>query len=146
MRAMPEQSYANHAHRPMLTVLGYLFLTIAMVCFYYRWREIGGRTMMALGIAGLIATNLMLLLMSRSYTTRLQDRIIKIEMRMRAAGLLTPEQQRMLAALGNKHIVALRFASDAELPLLVERAARERLAPADIKRAIKTWVPDPDRT
>jgi hypothetical protein len=45
-----------------------------------------------------------------------------------------------------KQIAALRFASDAELPALLERAAREQLPPVAIKRAIKNWVPDLDRT
>jgi Family of unknown function (DUF6526) len=143
---MATQSFENHAHQPVLTGIGYLFLVIAIVGFALRWFAIGGRTTMALGLAGLIATNLTLLLISRTYTTKLQDRIIKIEMRMRGAGLLTPEQQRLLMQLGNKQIVALRFASDAELPMLVERAARERLPPVEIKRAVKTWVPDLDRT
>ena len=43
-------------------------------------------------------------------------------------------------------IVALRFASDAELPGLLERAEREQLTADQIKRAIKNWVPDVDRT
>ena len=43
-------------------------------------------------------------------------------------------------------LVALRFASDEELPGLLERAERERLAPDDIKGAIKAWVPDLLRT
>ena len=87
-----------------------------------------------------------LLLISRNYITRLQDRIIRLEMRLRGANLLTPDQQRQLASLRIKQIVALRFASDAELPALVERAAREQLPPDSIKRAITTWVPDYDRT
>jgi hypothetical protein len=44
------------------------------------------------------------------------------------------------------HIVALRFASDQELPALLERAVREKLSPEQIKRVIKTWMPDPYRT
>ena len=143
---MADQRFENHVHRPILTGVGYLFLVFALACFALRWFEVGGRTMMALGIAGLMGTNLALLLISRSYVTRLQDRIIKTEMRIRGTAVLTPEQQRLLAGLDNKQIAALRFASDPELPLLVERAARERLAPVDIKRAVKTWVPDLDRT
>jgi len=87
-----------------------------------------------------------LLYTSRRYTTALQDRIIKLEMRVRAAAFLTPEQQRLLMQLDTKQIVALRFASDAEMPALLERAAREKLPPKEIKRAIKAWVPDYDRT
>jgi hypothetical protein len=85
-------------------------------------------------------------MISRLYITRLQDRIIKLEMRVRTAELLTRDQQRALFGLTTKQIAALRFASDQELPALVERAVREHLTPADIKRAVKTWTPDYDRT
>jgi hypothetical protein len=39
-------------------------------------------------------------------------------------------------------LIALRFASDAEVPKLAERAVSEKLSPADIKKAIQTWRPD----
>jgi len=39
-------------------------------------------------------------------------------------------------------LVGLRFASDAEVPKLVERTLSERLSQADIKKAIQTWRPD----
>ena len=83
---------------------------------------------------------------TRTYITKLQDRIIKLEMRVRGAGLLTPAQQAALAGLPTRQIVALRFASDAELPALLDRACSERLEPDQIKRAIKNWTPDYDRT
>jgi hypothetical protein len=121
-------------------------VVVTIVAFAARWFLVGGRVSMAIGLAGLIGCQIVLLLISRTYITRLQDRIIRLEMRQRAAGLLTPEQQRLLATAGMKQIVALRFASDAELPALLERAVREQLRPDDIKRAIKTWVPDLDRT
>jgi len=63
-----------------------------------------------------------------------------------AVSVFAPELQRALQALNSKQIAALRFASDEELPPLVERTTRERLAPADIKKAIRNWVPDLDRT
>ena len=67
-------------------------------------------------------------------------------MRVRAATLLSPPQQTALSRLSKPQIVALRFASDEELPALLERAEREHLAPDQIKRAIKNWVADLDRT
>jgi hypothetical protein len=60
--------------------------------------------------------------------------------------MLNAEQQHLLGQLSNKQIAALRFASDAELPALLERAVREKLPPTEIKRAITTWTPDLDRT
>ena len=101
---------------------------------------------MALGLIGLIGAVQILLAISRVYTTKLQDRIIKLEMKVRALSLLTPAQQATLARLTKAQIIALRFASDEELPVLVERADREKLSANQIKQAIGTWVPDWDRT
>jgi hypothetical protein len=143
---MPTQDYATHRHNPRLTGVGFMFVLLAVVGFVLRWFGIGGRYAMALGVAGLIAAIQVLLTISRVYTTNLQDRIIKLEMRVRGMTLLTPAQQVILARLSRPQVVALRFASDAELPALVEQADREKLTADQIKRAIKTWVPDFDRT
>jgi hypothetical protein len=123
-----------------------MFVLLGVVGFVLRWFGIGGRYAMALGVAGLIAAIQVLLTISRVYTTKLQDRIIKLEMRVRGMTLLTPAQQVILARLSRPQVVALRFASDAELPALVEQADREKLTADQIKRAIKNWVPDFDRT
>lgn len=139
------QSYENHAHRPIATTVGFLFVGIAVVGFVGAVRS-GGGSNLAPAFGGLIASVLVLLSISRTYITRLQDRIIKLEMKVRCATLLSPEQQRLLAKLDNKRIAALRFASDEELPQLLERASRESMKPDEIKRAIRNWVPDYDRT
>jgi hypothetical protein len=129
-----------------MTGIGFMFLVIAVIGFALRWFEIGGRYTMAIGLLGLIASIQVLLLISRTYVTKLQDRIIKLEMRVRGVTLLTPAQQAVLARLSKPQIVALRFASDAELSALVEQADREKMTADQIKRAIRTWVPDWDRT
>jgi len=138
------QSYQNHAHRPVLTGVGFILAAFALVQFARLWNVLGRST--SLGLLALCAAVIVLLQISRRYTTRLQDRIIKLEMRVRTASFLTLEQQRLLGQLDNKQIAALRFASDGELPALLERAVREKLPPKEIKRAVKTWVPDLDRT
>ena len=129
-----------------MTIVGYLFLLIALAAFVLRWLEIGGRSTFAIGLAAVVMSLATLLAISRVYITKLQDRIIRIEMRMRAAALLSPDQLRMLERLTIKQMAALRFASDEEMPALVERATREHLKPDDIKRAVRVWVPDLDRT
>jgi hypothetical protein len=140
------QTYETHVHRPVATGVGYLFVLGSLIAFALRWFGIGGRVSMAAGVAGILGALVVLLAISRTYITRLQDRIIKLEMRVRGARLLSAEQQRLLSELDNKRIAALRFASDAELPALLERTVKEQLKPSDIKKAVKTWVPDNDRT
>jgi predicted phage-related endonuclease len=143
---MVTQTYETHRHTPRLTGIGFGFLLLAIVGFALRWFEVGGRAMFAAGLAALIAVDVVVLLISREYTTRLQDRIIKIEMKLRCAQLLSPAQQAALSRIAKPQLIALRFASDAELPALLERAEREQLTADQIKRAIKNWVPDLDRT
>ena len=140
------QTYENHAHRPVPTVVGGLFLIVALGAFALRWSGVGGRGSFAIGLLALCTSVGVLLTISRLYTTRLQDRIIRLEMRVRTGALLTPEQQRLLNQLNIKQIAALRFASDPELGALLERAVREKLAPKEIKRAVKSWTADLDRT
>jgi hypothetical protein len=143
---MATQTYESHRHAPITTGIGFAFLGIGIVGFALRWFGIGGRLTMAMGLGGLMACNLVLLSISRTYTTALQDRIIKLEMRVRCTSLLTPQQQATIAQLDKAQLIALRFASDAELASLAERAEREHLSADQIKKAIKTWVPDWDRT
>jgi hypothetical protein len=143
---MTTQSYQNHAHRPTGTVIGGVFVVIALAGFAMRWFGMGGRASFAIGLLALVGAVSSLLWVSRTYTTKLQDRVIRLEMRIRGASLLTPEQQRLLSQLPIKQVVALRFACDGELAALLERASREKLAPADIKRAITVWTADLDRT
>ena len=145
---MATQTYETHRHNPRMTSIGFFFVLLSLVAFGLRYFgiQVYDGLMTVVAMSSLIAAVVVLLLISRAYTAKLQDRIIKLEMKTRCAPLLTPSQQAALARLTNAQIVALRFASDAELPSLVDRADREHLAADQIKRAIKNWVPDWDRT
>ncbi|GAA4331777.1 DUF6526 family protein [Flaviaesturariibacter amylovorans] len=78
----------------------------------------------------------------RIFALRAQDRAIRAEENLRHFFLTGKAFDRSLR-LGQ--IIALRFASDEELPALAERAAREKLAPKDIKMAIRNWRADHHR-
>ena len=143
---MATQTYATHRHNPRLTGIGFMLVLVAIVSLALRWFGIGGQTTLAAGLAALIAADVVLLLISRAYTTRLQNRIIRLEMKMRCGQFLSPAQMAALSRLSMSQLVALRFASDEEVPPLLDRAEREGLTNDQIKRAIKNWIPDWDRT
>ncbi len=79
----------------------------------------------------------------RYMAARVQDRVIRLEERMRLARLLPEELRGRIEELRPSQLVALRFASDEELPGLARRCFDGELTKADqIKREIKTWRPD----
>ena len=141
---MAEQSFQSHAHHPRATYIATVFWLIALVLLigqaFFRW-DVGNWT-----TAAILMTLAPLVAISRWYIVALQDRIIMLEVKVRAAELLNPGQDAHLAKLSPKQIAALRFASDDEFGSLLERAARENLSPKDIKASIRTWRPDPYRT
>lgn len=80
---------------------------------------------------------------ARAMALRAQDRIIRLEERMRLERLLPPDLRGRLAELRTSQLIALRFASDDEVPDLVRRALTGELQrQGDIKRAIRDWRPD----
>ncbi|MGP0020065.1 MAG: DUF6526 family protein [Candidatus Sulfotelmatobacter sp.] len=85
---------------------------------------------------------LVLVFKVRLYSIKVQDRVIRLEERLRLTQLLPEPMRSRIPELTVDQLCGLRFASDAEVAKLAERALNEKLSRSDIKKAIKNWRPD----
>ena len=142
------QTYANHTrldppfHLFLLPVFG-LGLVMSLVHFFYHFRESDFRdNFHAFLLIVLAVAMITLVLKVRLYSLKVQDRVIRLEERLRLMQLLPETMRSRIPELTEDQLIALRFASDAELPKLAERALNEKLTRKDIKKAIQNWRPD----
>ncbi|HEV7698780.1 MAG TPA: DUF6526 family protein [Pyrinomonadaceae bacterium] len=88
-------------------------------------------------------TLILFALAARLMALKAQDRVIRLEERLRYAGVLTPELNARCDGLSSSQIIALRFAPDSELPDLVERTLNGEFGGTkEIKQAVKEWRGD----
>jgi hypothetical protein len=79
----------------------------------------------------------------RAFAVTVQDRVIRLEERLRMAALLPAELQRRIPEFSAGQLVALRFASDAELAALARRVLDEKIEdPKAIKLLVREWRAD----
>ena len=136
------QTYANHArvHPPFHFVLApgsivLLILTIVNVVRHYQ--RLDAWILLLMGLLFFVAVFLI-----RLNPLRAQDRLIRLEERLRLQALLSAELGSRLDELTESQLIALRFASDNELPGLVAKVLSANMQSKDIKKAIVTWRAD----
>jgi hypothetical protein len=135
------QSYANHGRLDppfhfFLAPLGIAAIILSVI-----------RIVRHPGIASTLGVVLavgffMIAFKARSYALKVQDRVIRLEERLRLAMLLPEAARPRIVELTESQLIGLRFASDAELPALAMRALNEALTNKQIKASIQSWRPD----
>ena len=138
------QSFSNHArydpafHFFLVPLMGVNI--VSALIHLIRHPGLGSFWWLILAMAGLVAVG-----RTRFYALRVQDRVIRLEERLRLMSVLPEPLRARIGELTDKQLIGLRFASDQELPGLVQRALDEKLALGDIKKAVTNWRPDYSR-
>lgn len=141
-----EQSFKNHAK----FVPPFHYFVIPVLLTNFIWTATQAiqlpRTGTIIGVATALAL-LVLAFLARIFALKVQDRVIRLEMRLRLREVLPHALHSRIAEFTAGQLVALRFASDNELPALAEAVLRDRIMDKKaIKSMIKIWNPDHHRT
>lgn len=138
---MSEQSFKSHTRwdPPFHFFLAPVVLATAVLALKNAWAYPTGITvwLVLLSVAMFVW-----LIKTRTYALGVQNRLIRLEERLRMEKLLPAELMQRFDELTVEQIVALRFASGGELTDLTRRALDERLTQKQIKGAIQKWRPD----
>lgn len=142
MATESNQHFGNHTQYTP----GYHFFATPVSVAYFAWTVrqlvVLPSVETAFGAVGGLAV-VAILLMSRIQTLRVQDRVIRLEERLRLAHILPADLQSHIPTIRPGHLVAMRFASDEEVPDLMRQVIKNPdMKQKDIKRQIRKWNSD----
>jgi hypothetical protein len=135
------QNMKNHGRLdPPYHVILFLILIINLViaiCFLVKHFNIFSGWIVILSVAVFIPV-----IRLRSYPLKVQDRVIRLEERLRLQALAPSEWHTQIYRLTEDQLIALRFAADDEVVALAKEALEQNLTRKQIKERIKSWRPD----
>jgi len=143
--ASTPQTYKNHARLvPLYHFVVLPLLTVNLVLTVRR--AIDAPAMDTAWAAIMAMTVLVVAFYARVFALRAQDRVIRLEMRLRLREVLPADMRGQIDLLTVEQLVALRFAGDAEMPGLVARVLKDGIDKRKpIKLLIADWQADSDR-
>jgi Family of unknown function (DUF6526) len=136
------QNFDNHAK--FVPVFHFVVMPILLLNFFWSiYRLVHAFSMEALVSFLLAVAFILLALTARMFAVKVQDRVIRLEMRLRMRQLLSTDLQARIPEFAVGQLVALRFASDEELPELARKVLDEKLTDRKaIKKLVRNWQPD----
>ena len=142
MAAPASQTFANHRrYDPPWHFVGAMIVLLGVIAAAVHAYRRGGccNWWMVVYTVGIM----LCVFRARAQTLTVQNRVIRLEMRLHLKDVLAPALAARIGELSVSQLVGLRFASDAELPALVERCLSGQLANNEaVKKEIKNWQPD----
>jgi hypothetical protein len=140
---MSEQNFANHGrfyppfHFFVVPVMGInlIWSLVRLWRIGFSWDRLE-QVLLALGLT-------MGFLISRLMVLKVQDRVIRLEEHLRYERVLPADLKPRIGEFTIDQLVSLRFASDAELPVLARKVLDDKMSERKpIKQMVKTWKPD----
>jgi hypothetical protein len=141
---MAEQTQTLATHRRFIPAWHFFALPVLIINVFVVGLKFGRDLSLSNAWAVLVAIALAIgIALSRTMPLRAQDRIIRLEERIRFDRLVPADLRGRLGELTPDQLIALRFAPDDEVPELARRVLGGELQTrADIKRAVKNWRAD----
>jgi len=141
---MEKQNYKNHVR--YYTPHHFVFYPVLMILLGFSIYYISKYEEQAL-VWTFIALSFFMIayvafMLRQHYALNNQNRIIRLELRFRYFVLTGQRFETFEDILSEGQLFALRFASDEELPPLIQRAVKENITPDEIKKSIINWLPD----
>ena len=137
---MADQSYQNHTR--WLPPFHFFAVPVLLINVINQLRHLYLAPSRSSAFAAVVAAAILTVaFLARTQALAAQDRVIRLEMRLRLQAL-APDLMARFNDLTVPQLVGLRFASDGELADLVRTVLKDGTKQSEIKKMVKQWLPD----